>query len=530
MKMLWLLLKTNIINSLKLNKILKTSKMKLVMYSLVVIGLSASFFVSIFLSAIEVVAFFHQYNLTNLMLVVFFVMASFITFFFTIYNAKGSLFNANDNNMLLSMPIKSSVILASRLISLIIFNLLTILIFMVPVIIAYITKFNVGFHDYLFIFTIFILLPIIPTILASLFGYLVAYIASKSNNKSMIELLMSFLFIIVFVYISNSSNQILTYIIKNLNSLENIIKWSFYPIYLVYKAFMEYDYLSLILYIVINISLFLIFITILSKSFKKIIAKLHESKTKSNYQMKHLKASSIKKTLLIKEIKRYFSSPIYLLNTSFGVLMFIVFALSSIFFAKEQLLEFLDLSANGITSFQIVLLGVAFITFISITTSSSISLEGKNFWLLKTLPIAPKQIISAKVGLNLLVVLPLTLLAIIMFKFTLLLTIIEVLIIMLVAILFTICAAQFGLLINLKFPKMDASSDTAVVKRSTSSVISLFVPIVLIIILINVYAQLSNNINFNMFLSIIMVFVFIIIIIEKIILNTWGVKRIKKIN
>ena len=97
--------------------------------------------------------------------------------------------------------------------------------------------------------------------------------------------------------------------------------------------------------------------------------------------MKELKSSSILKNLYFKEVKRYFSSPIYVLNTSFGLILILIASIASIFYDKEQILAVFELSTNG-QIFNLLVVAIIFIAFVSNTTSSSISIEG-NLWILK---------------------------------------------------------------------------------------------------------------------------------------------------
>jgi ABC-2 type transport system permease protein len=399
-----------------------------------------------------------------------------------------------------------------------------------PALVIYAIKVDVSFSYYIYAILVFLLLPVIPTILASLIGYLVAYLTSKSNSKNWFEMIISFVFILGIFLITSFGNKILSFIIHDMDTILKVLKYGFYPIYLINQVFADNNILSLLIFITINIILDFLFVIILSKSFKKIISKLQESRSKSNYVMKKLKTKSLDKALFIKDVKRYLSSPIYVLNTSIGVVIMLIMAVASLFYDKEKIFAMLNISIKDIPSFAVITLLIAIMSFMSNTACSSISIEGKNFWIIKSLPIEPKKIFNSKILLNMLLVVPAIFVSVIIFKFSFALTIIQVLILILLSIIFTLVSSQFGLLMNLKFPKMDAINDVAIVKQSISVIISTMVPLVLIITTAGIYGQLFNDINFNLFLSIV-IFVFIaIVVIERIFLNTWGIKRFKEIN
>ena len=68
----------------------------------------------------------------------------------------------------------------------------------------------------------------------------------------------------------------------------------------------------------------------------------------------------------------------------------------------------------------------------------------------KTLPIHPRQIFNGKILLNLSLMIPIIYISLLIMYFTLNLTLIEVAILSLIALLSSCASAQFGLLTNLE--------------------------------------------------------------------------------
>lgn len=82
---------------------------------------------------------------------------------------------------------------------------------------------------------------------------------------------------------------------------------------------------------------------------------------------------------------------------------------------------------------------------------------------------------------------------------------------------------------NLKYPKMDATSDTEVVKQSMSSSVSVFIGMFTAMLLIAIIG-IGSTININLFI-ILELFVFgIVVLILWNILKKYGVKRFREIN
>lgn len=529
MRKLLILLKARIINNYNINKLFKIGKKKSILIGLFAVYIIFSLAVSIFGLASMMADSFEKVGLLPFMITVFFIMASFSIFMFSIFSAKGSMFNSDDNDLLLSLPIKPSTILASRLIYLYLWNLLTSLIFILPAIIVYVMRADVSFMFYIAALISFILLPVVPTIIASVIGYIIAYFTSKSNAKNWMEMLLSLIIVFAVYYCMFKANDIITYISTHFSNVEEIMKWALYPVYLINEIFMDSNYTSLIIYVIVNIVSSIIFIYLLSLNFKKIIAKLSENKTRSNYKMKKLYSRSISKTLYIKDIKRYLSSPIYVFNTSFGVIMFIIAAIASIFFDKEQILKVLELN-NNVGMYPLLAAGVGFVMFMSNTTSASISIEGKNFWVIKSLPVSPMQVLRSKILVNLTVTIPIGIISLVIMYFAGVIKEFDLLVLIILTLISALLSALFGLIVNLKFPKMDAINDVAAVKQSLSVIISILVPMTVIFGIIGIYTAISSFIGTNGFILITMIIMLILMFIGYYILKTWGIKRYKEIN
>lgn len=158
-----------------------------------------------------------------------------------------------------------------------------------------------------------------------------------------------------------------------------------------------------------------------------------------------------------------------------------------------------------------------------------ISLEGKSFNITKNLPVSTKKILLAKVLTSNIISIPIILISDIIFFVVFKVTIIDIVFILLASIIMPTFTAIVGILMNLKYPKMDATSDTEVVKQSMSSSVSVFIGMFTAMLLIAIIG-IGSTININLFI-ILELFVFgIVVLILWNILKKYGVKRFREIN
>ena len=109
--------------------------------------------------------------------------------------------------------------------------------------------------------------------------------------------------------------------------------------------------------------------------------------------------------------------------------------------------------------------------------------------------------------------------------------IIEILMIIIGSIILPLVSETIGILVNLKYPKMDAENDTEVVKQSMSSMISVFIGIALSFITIFVLVMLLNvGISSTLVLTLSNLFYIINFNLLFIYLNKYGNRIFNRIN
>ena len=172
---------------------------------------------------------------------------------------------------------------------------------------------------------------------------------------------------------------------------------------------------------------------------------------------------------------------------------------------------------------------VVFATCMTSITSSMISLEGKSFNITKSLPVLPEKILLSKVLTSNIISIPVVLICDIIFFVVFKVAIIDIVFILLASIIMPTFTALVGILMNLKYPKMDATSDTEVVKQSMSSAVSIFIGLFVGMLSIAIII-LGGKTNLDLFIILeLLVFGAIVFILWRI-LKKYGVKRFREIN
>lgn len=535
-------IKANIKNDLRIvssDKIKKSSMVKKIsMFVLTIIILGYLMF-AVGLYSYLMAKPLSQMNLTYIVIALFYIIAVFVSFMSSINKSQGMLFMSRDNDMLFAMPIKKHIILTVRIIRLILFEYIWIAIIMLPTLAVYAYFESPGALFYIISFIMLTLLPVIPMVIGCIFGYIIQTISSYFRSKNMIQIILMIALTIGIFTFSFSLQKIIPKIIANAKDIFEMLSKIYYPLGIYISNIFKLNIFNISIYIFINIVVFAAFIYIFSIKYFKIISKLGETHALSNYKMKTLNSSSVFKSLIVKELKKYFSSAIYVMNTMFGPVIFLISSIYVGYKGEQGLITMLSQGSNGIPTSAItsmssyipivVIMFAMFCVITSSITASSISIEGKTFWFLKSMPISTNKILLSKIVTNIIIILPTILIGAVIYIIKLKFTMFYATVLIATCVILMLFTAVSGLLMNLMFPNMNAANDTVVVKQSISSIISMLGGIVIIFIPLIIF-NLFKLTNTNRYMVICLcIFALLDILLMKIVLQ-YGKKRIIEIN
>lgn len=475
-------------------------------------------------------------NLTHVVLTMYILFTVVITLIEGIYKTQGILFDAKDSDLLFSLPIKKSTIFFARIFKLLVFQYLYNLLFMLPAFAVYAYFEKPGISFYLISIIMTLLIPIIPTIISALLGSIIKTISVKFKAQKLIQVLSTTIVFIGIFFLSFKLKEIITSVVQNAMSINNTLTNIYYPAKLYIRLIQDFKIQDLFMLLAINIIPAILFIYIASINYFKVISKSKETsgskKRKNNIQ--NIKTKSKIQALVSKEIKRYFSSTVYIFNTAFGIILMLVITVTLCVNLDGAINAVLEGEDIGLTMEQIksyipkiyfqIVIYTACMTSI---TSSSISLEGKSLYILKTIPIETRKIFKAKIITSNIITMPIMFVSEIIFFIIFRPEIKDIIFILLATIIMPTLTAIIGLLVNLKHPKLNASSDTEVVKQSASSGISVLIGMVLGMVSIVTAVIFYNSIDLCYIIELTILTVITIVLWT--ILKKYGQKRFMQI-
>lgn len=401
------------------------------------------------------------------------MIAGLLIFFFGIFKAGGVMFKKEGYDILASLPVSQSAIVISRFWRLYVENLLITLGVMLPGLGVYIWFVRPGLAFLVFCLLGIMISPVLPTVGAVFVGALITAIASRMRYKNLVMSGLSIMAVItVFIgssRLSGDAGEISPEMLKELSDVISALLEKVYPpaVWLG-NAMVQMDFGTIILCLLLSAGVLAAVVILISSCFHRICRALYGTLAKHNYQMGDLKRDSVLKALVKREFKRYFSSGTYVTNTIIGPVMGVFFSGAVLLLGMDRVTELISFPVD-ITGY--IPFVVAGIFSMMNTTCVSVSMEGKHWWIVNSLPLDTKSVLDAKLLMNLILILPFYLASEVMLAIALRPDPASQVWLLLIPAVIILFSGVFGLTVNLHIPVFTWESEVSVVKQSASSLL-----------------------------------------------------------
>lgn len=336
-------------------------------------------------------------------------IVSMLTFVFGIFFIFNVYYFNSDTEHLLSLPLRPAHILGAKLTVTLLFEYLSELIFLLPVLITYGIKSSAGFSYYLISLLIFLVLPVIPLVMASVFTLFIMRFSNILKNKDIVRIIVAVAGISIMIgfnfYIQNNINsktsgaQIIELLNKGNNSLVPVISAIFPANGFASAALVQSGtiagFSNLVLFILISSLSVIVFLYLGELLYLKGVVGNFQSTSRKETGTSDIKTSvkqnSILYTLTIKELKLLFRTPAWFFNCVIGTFIWPVLLLIFTYQANELKYEnlkyFISGSADSGMLPAVMTAAAIMVTSMNGAASSSISREGSSILFSKYIPV-----------------------------------------------------------------------------------------------------------------------------------------------
>lgn len=412
-------------------------------------------------------------------------LTSIVLITLLLFTLNALLFEGNDYEMLQSLPVSLRDIIASKLLIVYTFAFCFTCGMMLPGMVVHVLI----THAYLqFVFGIvsLVFVPVIPIGIAIIFGVGILYIASFAKHTMVLKILLS---VLLFIGLLIGS-----YFLQSVGGLSTEIGLQMlqkYPLSLIFLK-------SNLLYACISIVVSVLIFYMLTWKYEV----LHKLSTKRRviYHDATFKHHSAFHALYQKELKRFFGSYLAVINQGFGVIMLVIGSILLVFVPPTVLFSMLKVSRIPVNVGDYIPLVIAGMLAFTFPSASSLSLEGKNLWIIQTAPVKMLDIIFSKISVTLSLHLIGYVCAIIAVFLRFSLSVEQMIAVLLIPLAYSIFTAILGFSLDYRFANYSWDNEVVPIKQNLQIGLTMLTSLFMVGLPILLSVSLLMNLYFAMYL------------------------------
>ena len=391
----------------------------------------------------------------------------------SVFTTQNQLYDAKDNDLLLSMPVSPRLILLSRMIPLLALNLLFAGLVIVPAIVVY--AIMVKFSLVNIILQLFCLLGIavLAQSIACLFGWLLHLLLNKMN-KSAASMLYMLLFLGIYFYVYSQAGQILSTMAANGQVIAHTLQSWVWPLYAMGSGCLG-NILPFLAFLLIGAVIFAAVYAVLSATFLHAATMQSKTRKRKKLDLTDSRVSSPISAVASKEWRKFLGCPVYLTNMGLGVILAVLLTVAGVIF-RDQILLYMPLFGSGFSDLLPLLICaiMAFLISTMCVSTPSVSLEGKNIWILKSMPLSSRRILLAKLHFHNLLTIPVSAIGGLILAVAYGCSPLDCVLTGLIPGLLALLCGLIGMLSGLKWARLDYISEAYPCKQSVSVLVTMF--------------------------------------------------------
>jgi ABC-2 type transport system permease protein len=389
-------------------------------------------------------------------------------FLFGFFQAQGYLFQYKDFDLLGSLPIPQRMIAVSKISMMMVFLHIFSLVIILPVYVIWWWFISPPWYHVLLFIPIFFLAPLPTLLFGSFVAFLIRKITQPWLHAKTLQTILSVFFILLYFGFAllSPSNFVPDSWLIFLNQVDILSRWFF-------SSLSAIQILPFFGFVLIQGLILYGFITVMSQPLIRINQARNQQRIRINHRIpKHHRSLWIH--LIHKEVKRFIQTPIYLMNTGFGLLLLMLLTGLVVFFPSEVNALQVSLNTSVTMANWIIFILVGFAMSTVFTPAVSLSLEGANFPLLKSLPVTGRMIFISKIFFNMLLISPFVLITGFVLGLRSGLAVGDISLLIVSMLIFGLLLSTFYMFLNIWLPRFDYQHEVEVVKQSLASVFAVF--------------------------------------------------------
>ena len=432
------------------------------------------------------------------------VMISSLAFIFTLFKTNGYLFNFKEYDMLMSLPFEAKTVASCKFLYMYVKSLPWYLSISLPMLIGY-AWFS---HPSVMVYPIWILLtfflPVIPMLAAAFVGFLIAKVIAGFRKTNIIQTILTMLFVLFcfsfrFIIEDLFRNDKVEAALEVVSTMTGKAAGVYLPASWFANAVANLGIGDLLLLTGVSIFLFGAVFYVVGRSYRNINSALKSHAASRNYRVSVQKQRSVAGAIAFKEFKRLTGSTVYMTNSAIGVVLAIVLSVITLIIGPDRIIAVVFQGAP-LTPYMLQP-AIPFIIYFFIgmlaTTVCSPSLEGRNYWIIQSLPIEKKTVYQGKMLFNVMLTVPPMILSILFLCISAGTPVTDTILYLVLGIMLCAFSTAWGCVCGVRHMRLDWENEIEVIKQGAAVVIymlpNMFVVLALTVLVVIVGMKMDHR-------------------------------------
>ena len=409
------------------------------------------------------------------------IIISTLAFIFTFLKTNGYLFNFKEYDMLMSLPFEAETVAACKFLYMYIKSLPWYLSISVAMMIGY------GYYarPAVFVYPVWLILtfflPVIPMLGAAFLGFLIARVSAGFRKTNIVQTILMFIFVIFcfslrFIIESMFRDDKVQETLETVSAATDAAAGVYLPVGWFADAVTKLDIAGILLLIAVSAALFAAVFRLVGRSYRNINSALKSHAAARNFKMTGQKKRSIENAIAFKEFRRLTGSTNYMVNGALGEILALILGVVTLIFGFDRIVAVV--TQNAPIDVSILQPAIPFIVYFLIgmvaTTACSPSLEGKNYWIVQSLPITKKTLYHGKMLFNMYLTVPFMVFAELCICFSAKVPALHTVLYLILGVMLCAFSTTWGCVCGIKHMRLDWENEIEVIKQGTAVALYLF--------------------------------------------------------
>ena len=370
---------------------------------------------------------------------------SLLAFFFTIFKTNGYLFNFKEYDMLMSLPLEARMVAGCKFL-------------------------------YMYVKSLPWYISIsLAMLIAAFLGFLIARISAGFRKTNIIQTVLMMAFVIFcfslrFIIESIFKNDRVEATLERTSEITSNAAGIYLPAKWFSDAVTGNSVIAMLLLIGVSVLLFTAVFHVVGNSYRSINSALKSHAASKKYKLSGQKKRSVVNSIAFKEYKRLVGSSAYTVNGAMGEILAILLGLITLVLGFDRIVQVVTNGApfdHAMLQPAIPFLVYFFIGMVA-TTAMSPSLEGRNYWIVQSLPIEKKTLYQGKMLFNLYLTVPAMTFATLCMCISAKVPIVDTVLYLILGLALCAFSTAWGCVCGVKYMRLDWENEIEAIKQGAA--------------------------------------------------------------